>query len=581
MPDIFISYSSHDRLQALSLAEKLRASGYDPWIDQHQIHGANRWGKEIVQAINGSKLVAVLISSSSLLSENVVKELNLAAERHKHLLPIMLEETELTEEFAYHLTGLHQVAIENTESILMALEQLKIRTAQTDTPIRPSAYTPASKDIRLAVLPFDDLSKEHDNEWFADGMLDELITTLGALEHIKVPSRTDVMYYKKHHPRAQEIASDLNVRYLVGGSVRKAGDKIRITASLTDAFSNAQLWTNHYDGNFDDIFELQERVSKEITETLKLRLTPEEKKIIEEQPTQNAEAYELYLRGMEYRYKFSQAGYETALNLFEQAISIDPKYIDAYITIAVVCSSYYREFSREGKWLNRAEENLQKAEKLSGKTAKSIGLRGLIAWQWQDFEKAEQLLKEATELDPTYIHNYNALGNVYMKSGKTKDAVQAFQHALLLEESYIAYFNFLVALSEANDPPKLKESALLALPIMEKHLKNNPDDSYGQVGYAYALYWADCKQEAIQHADMLSGIEELDGQTLYNLGSLYSSFGLPKKNIELLRKGIAKGFREIESFRNDLMEDPDDQAELEQLIKEVELLIQQENSGYE
>src|SRR5579872_7384858 len=128
MPDIFISYSSHDRLQALSLAEKLRTCGYDPWIDQHHIHGANRWGKEIVQAIDGSQLVAVLISSASLLSENVVKELNLAAQKHKHLLPIMLEETELTEEFAYHLTGLHQVAIENTESILMALEQLKIRT---------------------------------------------------------------------------------------------------------------------------------------------------------------------------------------------------------------------------------------------------------------------------------------------------------------------------------------------------------------------------------------------------------------------------------------------------------------------
>src|SRR4051812_38969520 len=89
MPDIFISYSSHDRLQALSLAEKLRASGYDPWIDQHQIHGTMRWGKEIVQAITSSKLVAVLISSSSLASDNVMKEMTLAAEKHKKLLPIM------------------------------------------------------------------------------------------------------------------------------------------------------------------------------------------------------------------------------------------------------------------------------------------------------------------------------------------------------------------------------------------------------------------------------------------------------------------------------------------------------------
>src|ERR1700730_9533992 len=98
MADIFISYSSHDRLQAISLAERLRASGYDTWIDQHRIHGSARWGKEIVQAINSSSLVAVLISSSSLESENVVKELSLAAERHKHLLPVMLEPIDLTEE---------------------------------------------------------------------------------------------------------------------------------------------------------------------------------------------------------------------------------------------------------------------------------------------------------------------------------------------------------------------------------------------------------------------------------------------------------------------------------------------------
>jgi len=580
MPDVFISYSSHDRLQALSLAEKLRASGYDAWIDQHHIHGANRWGKEIVQAITSSQLVAVLISSSSVLSENVIKELNLAAQKHKHLLPIMIDDTELTEEFAYHLTGLHQVAIEDSVSILKALEQLQIRTAENRTPERLNARTPvpASKDIRLAVLPFDDLSREHDNEWFADGMLDELITTLGALENMKVPSRTDVMYYKRHHPKAQEIASDLNVRYLVGGSVRKAGEKIRITSSLTDAFTNQQLWTAHYDGSFDDIFELQERVSKEITETLKLRLTPKDKEIIAEQPTVNAEAYELWLKGNAMHNKTTRTAYERAIKFYEEAINLDPKFIDAYLQMARTIVVYYRECSRDLKLLEKAESNLQKAIKLGGESAKTLWITGEIAWQKRNYDEAEKILLLAAALDSNDSDILNMLGNVYLESGKIHEAVSAFENALKISPNNRHYFNFLVSLSILNDSEKIKERAKDALPILEKHVKYHPDDYFYRVGYAYTLHWAERNEDALREADILSS-EDLDGMTLYNLGGLYDLLGMPEKNIAILRHAIRKGFREIETVRDGKFDNPQYQEEFQELILELETIIKQENES--
>jgi TolB-like protein len=580
MPDIFISYSSHDRLQALSLAEKLRSCGYDPWIDQHHIHGANRWGKEIVQAIDGSQLVAVLISSASLLSDNVIKELNLAAQKHKHLLPIMIEETELTEEFAYHLTGLHQVAIENTDSIVKALEQLKIRTSQSDTSIRPYAQTPTSKDIRLAILPFDDLSKEHDNEWFADGMLDELITTLGALEHLKVPSRTDVMYYKKHHPKAQEIASDLNVRYLVGGSVRKSGNKIRITASLTDAFTNGQLWTNQYDGNFDDIFELQERVSKEITATLKLRLTPEDKKKIEEQPTENAEAYELWRKGLVFQRHLTRQGYENALKLYQSAVSVDPKFTEAYLGIANTCVAYYREYSRNSKWLAQAEDNLIKAESINGETSKTLWIEGEIAWQNGNFVKAENALKKAIKLDSKYVQLYNILGNVYMKTGRPSDAVEAFSEALKVEHNHLTYFNLLIALSSIGNKEKLYNEAVDAVPIVAKHVVRNPEDVFWRVSYAYVLHWANQPEGSLKEAEELFKRKDLDGSSLYNLGALFDELGQPDRNIELFRNSIKNGFRDIDAFREYSFSSGIEKHKqiLIEIIYELEEIIKKENT---
>jgi adenylate cyclase len=581
MAEIFISYSSHDRLQALSLAEKLRLSGYDAWIDQHRIQGATRWGKEIVQAINGSKLVAVLISSSSLLSENVMKELNLAAEKHKQLLPIMLEDTELTEEFAYHLAGVHHVAIENTESILKALEQLKLRSS-SGTDFSPSGRTEvsptASKDVRLAILPFDDLSPLHDNEWFADGMLDELITTLGALEHMKVPSRTDVMYYKKHHPKAQEIASDLNVRYLVGGSVRKAGEKIRITASLTDAFNNQQLWTNHYDGSFDDIFDLQEKVSKEITETLKLRLTTEEKKKIEEQPTVNAEAYELYLRGNEWQWKYTREGYEHALELYKQAIVIDSKYFDAYIGVASVSAIFHRECSREPKWLHQAETYIELAESLSGETAKTLWIRGEIALQKNLVVDAENFLLKSIKLDPQHYGAYNVLGNLYMKESRYREAADAFEKVIQLQEGMIEYYNLLVSLSLLGDTDQIRKAAQVAIPVMEKHLSRNTTDLFAKVSYAFTLHWAGNDDKALSEANKLSSDENLDGMALYNLGCLYDSLGFPVLNLEMAKKSVEKGFRDLDAFRVYSFDDPKHTKEFETLIMELQTIIEREKS---
>ncbi len=584
MADIFISYSSHDRLQALTLAEKLRASGYDTWIDEHHIRGASRWGKEIVQAINASKLVAVLVSSSSLASENVVKELNLAAEKHKHLLPVMLENAELTEEFSYHFAGLQRVEIENTDLILKALEQLNIKSASiSGTDFSPSGRTEVrsttSKDIRLAILPFDDLSKEHDNEWFADGMLDELITTLGALEHMKVPSRTDVMYYKKHHPKAQEIASDLNVRYLVGGSVRKSGEKIRITASMTDAFTNQQIWTNHYDGNFDDIFELQESISKQITEALKLKLSPEEKKIIAQQPTENAEAYELWLRGIHYNRLISRSGYESALQLFAKAIELDPNFSEVYLAIANTCIAYYREWSRAPKWLIKAEESLNKAEQKIMTTARTLWIRGEIAWQKGDFVSAEILLKEAILLEPSYSVLYNALGNVYLKSGRYIDAVEAFSTALDFENDKANFYNLMIALSSSGNKNRLSEVANNAIPFLQKYVDRNPDEAFWKVTYAFTLLWSNHPIEALQEAEALLSQKDLDGVTLYNLGALFDELGQPDRNVQLFRDSIKMGYRDIDAFKNYSFLSVNDIyiKALEGLIAELEGLIKIEN----
>ncbi len=578
MADIFISYSSHDRPSALALVTKLRDAGYDVWIDQHQLNAATRWSKEIVHAINNCKIFAVLLSPSSLKSENVRKELSLAGERHKQLLPIFIEKVALPDEFAYHLTGLQRVFIENTDAIVAAVAVMQSGSKRGDRiPNQPRTDTQSDTGgVRLAVLPFDDLSPAKDNEWFADGMVDELINTLGALDTMKVPSRTDVMYYKKHHPKAQEIANDLNVRYLVGGSVRKAGEKIRITASLTDTQANQQLWTSSYDGTFDDVFVFQETVAKQIADALNLKLSPQEVKTIADQPTHNPEAYELYLRGLEAHRQLTRAGYEQALALYEQAISIDPKFDVAYLMSASACAIFYRECSRELKWLKRAEDNLQKAKNITGETAKTLWIQGEIEWLEEDIVAAEATLRKSIELDPHNELPYSYLGNIYSASNNYKDALTQFEKALAIHEQSSTHFNVLVCLGELDEPTRLVEQAEIAILFFEKELKKDPSSIQLRMMLAYAYHWSGNSEMAHNELQILEKREDLGGMLMFNLGGLYNLLGKPDENIMMIERAVENGFREIESIRNCTFENDKHSAKLKAIIIHLEQIIENE-----
>lgn len=577
MSDLFISYSSHDRTKAERLADELATCGYSVWIDQSGIGGALNWSAEIVDAIAGCTTVVFLISSHSVTSENVAREIHLASEKKKNILPIIIEETQLPRIFEYPLAGLQRVRYERTKDILHALELLKQGHSVLEQMQSSTSRVGDDGFIHLAVLPFDDLSPLHDNEWFADGMMDELIGTLGALEKLRVPSRTDVLYYRTHKPKAKEIAKDLGVRYLVEGSVRKAGEKIRITATLIDTHTNHQLWTNRFDGTFDDIFEFQDKVSREITASLKLKLTPEEVKKLASDPTQNVEAYELYLRGVEYQRLITKDGYNNAVRLFEEAIKLDPAFIDAKLQLANTLIAHYREYDRNSKWLQRAESLLIEAEAIGGETARTLWIRGEIKWIKGELDEAEKSLIKASQIDSNYSGIYNILGNLYYQTNRPQEAVSAFQKAIDIEKSTGAYFNLLCALIDVHEETNAQEIAIESLSLFQKQVLHFPDNKHLQLNYAYVLNCAKKTDEALRQLEDLLRHSDLDGFTLYNIGAFYDELGYPDKNIELFKRAIERSYRDIDNMRNYVIRDQSYQPQIDQLVTKLEKIIRSEN----
>ncbi|HZK77181.1 MAG TPA: tetratricopeptide repeat protein, partial [Candidatus Kapabacteria bacterium] len=437
--------------------------------------------------------------------------------------------------------------------------------------------------IRIAVLPFDDLSPDHDNQWFADGMMDELISTLGSLDRVKVPSRSDVLHYRDHRKKSREVANEMGVRYLIEGGVRKAGEKIRINASLTDTLRGEQLWINKFDGSFDDVFAFQESVSKQITQALKLKLTPEEKEKIAEPPTRNAEAYELYLKGKQQQYLVTREGYENALALYEQAAQLDPEFADAYIAIASVCNVYFREYSRDPKWLRKSELNVEHAEAITGETAKTLWIRGEIEWLRGNNSNAERMLLRSIALDADFKNSLSSLGTLYLNGSNYREAAKFFLRALEIQEETILYFNLLLALDALDESDLLKETAARAILTFDRYLFRTTENHNATLHYAFVQFWAGNFTKASNLASKLLESDSLSGQSLYNLGCLYDCLGKPEVSILLFERALECGYREIEQTRNYVFTTKNEECEqaFRKIVARLEAIIEEESKQTE
>src|SRR5665213_2086061 len=261
MPDIFISYSRKDAVQALELAERLRAEGMGVWIDQRGIEAATSWSGEIADAIRGAKAFVLLLSASSTESPNVKKELGVATEVGCSLVPVEIETMELNRDFLYHLAGLQRVAIADFEGIVRALTKLGIGSGEAGEPghYRSGAVPAPPKDSRksLMILPFEDLSPTADNQWFADGIASELISALSNVKSLRLADNQATKEFRSYHGQLTTYAHTMNIRYFVQGDVRKFGDQIKISSRLLHIETGDHLWQDSMKGPRHDHLSIQ------------------------------------------------------------------------------------------------------------------------------------------------------------------------------------------------------------------------------------------------------------------------------------------------------------------------------------
>ncbi len=563
--DIFISYSSKDKEKADQLSELLASAGLSVWIDRQGIVGAEKWATEIVEGIRACNTFIILLSPNSIESENVLRELSLASEKRKRVLPVDLEAIVLPSSFEYPLAGLQRVPFVEFDRIVHAH--------------RHGVEKIIRKDERksLMILPFEDLSPTGDNGWFADGIVSELISALSNVKSIRIADNQATKEFKKYHGQLTTYAREMDIRYFVQGDVRKFGDQIKISSRLLDIETGDNLWQESMRGTMENIFDFQEEVALKVVEGLKVHLGADEKKKLAERGTENAEAYELLLKGTEYANRRTRSDYERAFSLYEEAVRIDPGFTAAYASLASASQELYRNYSRSAAHLERARSAAMKVLELEGETAQYFWVMSLISISQGESTDALRFALRAVETEPAFAPGYDTLGSAYESLGRLEEAVQAREEVVRLRENYLnAHFGLIIVLSALGETQdriaQLRMASERAIGVYGRHIRLNPDDYDSRVQLAAIFQMAGRDTEALTEAETLSSLQFLDGGALYNLACIYVKCQQVERAMEMLRRSVEKGFMSLENFRHDPDLDPlRGREEFEALISELEI----------
>ncbi len=305
-------------------------------------------------------------------------------------------------------------------------------TATSITSASPTAAAPAVADKSIAVLPFDNLSSDKDNAFFAQGIQDEIITTLSKISGLRVISRTSTAHYKSAPENLPEIARDLRVSNILEGSVQKAGDRVHINVQLIQANTDAHLWAQSYDRQLIDIFAVEAEVAKQIADALSTTLSPQEKARVETKPTDNPDAYVLYLRGREYQTRpdnFLQ-DFRSAAQFFEQAIALDPNFALAHARLSAVTSQIYHWFEPTEARKQKAHAEAIEALRLQPNLGEGHGALGLyLYYEEADYEGALREFALATRALPNDGDMGLYIAAVQRRRGRWAEAIAAYKHA--------------------------------------------------------------------------------------------------------------------------------------------------------
>ncbi len=414
----------------------------------------------------------------------------------------------------------------------------------------------------IAVLPFVNMSSDEENEFFSDGLAEELINALSKIEGLKVTSRTSAFAFKSKKQDIREIGSHLNVQTVLEGSVRKSGSRLRIRSQLVNVSDGYHLWSETFDRQMEDVFAVQDEIAENIAKALRVVLTDKAKRALAKVPTDNIEAYEYYLRGRQSYYQVNRRGLERARKLFGRAVELDPSYAAAFAGIADCCAILFMWFGAAEIHKKEAQDASREAVELDPELAEAHVSRGNALVIDKKFDRAEKEFQEAIKLGPESFEAHYFYGRACFGQGLFEQAADLFETAARIRPDDYASPNLLANAYEGlGRTDEAIRSYQLSYEAAQKHLEFFPDDGRALYFGAMALIELGQNDKGLEWVERAIKAEPEEPVVLYNVGCVYSKLGRHDRAFSCLDDAVTFGIGQKEWFVHDpdldpLREDP-------------------------
>ena len=400
----------------------------------------------------------------------------------------------------------------------------------------------AAPEKSVAVLYFENLSGSKDDEYFRDGMTEDIITELSKIKELQVFPRAAVLAYRDKPVTGPQVGRELNAACVLSGSLRRAGNRLRITAQLIQAQTGHSIWAERYDRELKDVFEVQDEIARSISQALRIKLSPQEEKAIAHKQTENPQAYDYYLRGRQFFHQFRRRGFDFARQMFARAIVIDAQYARAYAGVADCCSFLYMYWDSSEDNLNEAEAASRKALELDPELAEAHAASGLAFALRKDFAKAQQEFETAIQLDPKLYEAYYFYARTAFQRGDLTKAAELYEQASRLNPDDYQAVSLLVAVYHGlGREAEAAATQRRALQLTEKHIEIHPDDPRALYLGATTLVRMGDHKRGFEWARRALEIDPEETSILYNVACVYSLLGRIEESIGCLQKVMEHG----------------------------------------
>src|SRR5215475_4122136 len=404
----------------------------------------------------------------------------------------------------------------------------------------------------VAVLYFENLSGAKEDEYLRDGITEDIITELSKIRGLNTFSRPTVLAYRDKQVTPTQIGQQLKAAYVLTGTLRRSGPRLRITTQLVDTATDFPMWSERYDREMKDVFEVQDDIARSIAEALRVTLSPQELEALAVKPTENLQAYDLFLRGKRYARRQTRQDLEFALQMFESAVAMDPSFALAYAACANACAMFFCNFSRDTVWVDRARTMSGNAVALRWDLPEVQVSQAWVLYATDLHDEAVRMVRKAVERKRDCEGAYYLLCRALFSAGRFQEVVDIMETALEASgEDYNIYVPLANALGALGKKEMYQNLLQRRMSALENHLKHVPEDARARIllGTDYAEIGRE--EDALRELHLAMTMRANEASILYNAACLYSLLKRKPEAMDALRKAWEAGFRDVSHVRRD------------------------------